>query len=157
MSAWIVEMRPKEWDVDKYIRAVGRGTAEPELAWPVHDHAEDIKQGDRVYLWRAGDHKVEGIVAIARVAGEVKSREENQPDYRKAAFDEKYSAKQPRALLAIETVLTKPLYRVKLEWTEETKGLSVIGAKGEGTAFKVKGAEDKALAKLCEPLAQPVG
>ena len=156
MSAWILEMRPKEWDVDKYIRAVGRGTADPALAWPVDEHADDIKEGDRVYLWRAGDHKVEGIVAIAKVTGEVKNRDENQPDYRKAAFEEKYAARRPRALLAIETVLTKPLYRVKLEWTEETKGLSVIGAK-DGTAFKVKGAEDKALAKLCEPLAQPVG
>jgi hypothetical protein len=155
VNAWILEMRPKEWDVDKYIRAVGRGTADPKLAWPVEDHADDIAEGDRVYLWRAGDHKVEGIVAIARVEGAVKDRDENQPDFRKAAFDEKYSAKQPRALLAIETVLSKPLYRVKLEWTDETKGLSVINAK-EGTAFPVKKAEDKALSKLCEPLAQDV-
>jgi hypothetical protein len=155
VSAWILEMRPKEWDVDKYVRAVGRKTADPELAWQVDDHADEIKEGDRVYLWRAGDHKVEGIVAIARVTGEVKDREANQPDYRKAAFDEQYSAKRPRAVLQIETVLSKPLYRVKLEWTEETKGLSVIGAKEE-TSFKVSQAQDKALAKLCEPLAQPV-
>lgn len=156
MSAWILEMRPKEWDVDKYVRAVGRGTAEPTFAWPVEEHSDDIAKGDRVYLWRAGDHKVEGIVAIARVAGVVQDRDADQPEYRKAAFEEEYAARRPRALLEIESVLSKPLYRVKLEWTEETKNLKVIGAK-EGTAFPVGKAQDKALEKLCEPLAQPVG
>ena len=156
MNAWIIEMRPKEWDVDKYVRAVGRGTADATIAWPVDEHADDIAEGDRIYLWRAGDHKVEGIVAVARVEGAVEEREADHGEYRKTAFEEQYAAKRPRALLKIESVLSKPLYRVKLEWTEETKGLAVIGAT-EGTAFKVKSAEDKALAKLCEPLAQPVG
>ena len=148
-------MRPKEWDVDKYVRAVGRGTAEPTLAWPVDDHADDIAEGDRVYLWRAGDHKVEGIVAVARVEGAVEDRDADHAEYRKTAFEEEYAARRPRALLKIESVLSKPLYRVKLEWTEETKNLSVIGSKDE-TSFKVTQAQDKALMKLCEPLAQPV-
>ena len=155
VSAWILEMRPKEWDVDKYLRAVARGNAGADLAWPVDEHADKIKEGDRVYLWRAGDHKVEGIVAIARVTGEVKDRDADQPDFRKAAFEEEYGARRPRAQLRIESVLTKPLYRVKLEWTEETKGLAVINAK-DGTAFAVKKAEDSALQKLAEPLAEPV-
>jgi hypothetical protein len=156
VSAWILEMRPKEWDVDKYVRAVGRGTAEPTLAWPVDDHADEIAKGDRVYLWRAGDHKVEGIVAIARVEGAVEDRDADHAEYRKTAFEEQYAARRPRALLKIETVLSKPLYRVKLEWTEETKNLAVINAT-EGSAFAVGKAQDKALAKLCEPLSQPVG
>ena len=54
MSAWILEMRPKEWDVDKFLRAVARGNATADLAWPVDDHADKIKEGDRVYLGRAG-------------------------------------------------------------------------------------------------------
>ena len=156
MSAWILEMRPKEWDVDKYVRAVSRGTSEPTLAWPVDDHAADIAKGDRVYLWRAGDHKVEGIVAIARVEGKVEDRDADHGEFRKTAFDEEYAARRPRALLRIEAVLSKPLYRVKLEWNEETKGLAVIN-RTEGTAFAVGKAQDKALEKLCEPLAQPVG
>jgi hypothetical protein len=155
VSAWILEMRPKEWDVDKYVRAVGRGTADPKIAWPVDEHADEIAEGDRIYLWRAGDHKVEGIIAIARVTGAVKDREADQDEYRKAAFEEQYAARRPRALLQIESVLSKPLYRVKLEWTEETKNLKVIGAK-EGSAFAVGKAQDKALEKLCEPLAQAV-
>ena len=155
MSAWILEMRPKEFDVDKLIRAVGRGNADPTLSWPVDDHADEIAEGDRVYLWRAGDHKVEGIVAIARVAGAVEDRDADHAEFRKAAFEEQYAARRPRALLQIESVLSKPLYRVKLEWTEETKNLKVIGAK-EGSAFAVGKAQDKALEKLCEPLAQPV-
>ena len=156
MSAWIIEMRPKEWDVDKFVRGVGRGTSEPTFAWPVDDHADEIAEGDRVYLWRAGDHKVEGIVAIATVEGAVSEREGDHDEFRKAAFDEQYAAMRPRVLLRIESVLTKPLYRVKLEWTAETKNLAVIGAK-EGAAFPVGKAQDKALEKLCEPLAQPVG
>ena len=156
MSAWILEVRPKEWDVDKYLRAVSRGQAEPELDWPVDDHADDISEGDRVYLWKAGDHKVEGIVAVARVVAAVAVREENQAAFRKAAFEEQYAVARPRAALRIEAVLRKPLYRVKLEWTEETKDLSVIGAK-EGTAWRLKPAQDKSLARLCEPLADEVG
>lgn len=156
MTSWIVEMRPKEWDVDKFVRSVGRGATDPELAWAIEDHAEDLEKGDRVYLWRAGDHKVEGIVALARVKEPVKVRDANHAEFRKAAFEEQYGERRPRALLTVEAVLSKPLYRVKLEWTDETKTLSVIGAK-DGATFKVKRAEDKALEKLCEPLAQPVG
>lgn len=156
MTAWILEMRPKEWDVDKYLRALTRGGADPALAWPVDDHADDIAEGDRVYLWRAGDHKVEGIVAIARVEGVVKDREGDNETFRKSAFAEAYAQNRPRALLRVESVLSKPLYRVKLEWTEETKNLAVITAT-EGTAFQVGKAQDKALQRLCEPLAQPVG
>ena len=55
MSAWILEMRPKEWDVDKYMRALSRGNADASLAWPVDEHADEFKEVDRVYLWRAGD------------------------------------------------------------------------------------------------------
>lgn len=156
MTAWILEMRPKEWDVDKYLRALTRGGADPSLAWPVDDHADDIAEGDRVYLWRAGDHKVEGIVAIARVEAGVEEREGDNETFRKSAFAEAYAASRPRALLRVETVLSKPLYRVKLEWTEETKNLAVIAAK-EGTAFQVGKAQDKALQRLCKPLAQDVG
>lgn len=156
MTAWILEMRPKEWDVDKYMRALTRGAADPSLAWPVDDHAEDIAEGDRVYLWRAGDHKVEGIVAIARVEGTVENREGDNETFRKSAFAEAYAESRPRALLRVETVLSKPLYRVKLEWTEETKNLAVITAK-EGTAFQVGKGQDKALQRLCKPLAQDVG
>ena len=156
MAAWILQMRPKEWDVDKYMRALTRGQAGPELDWPVDDHADAISEGDRVYLWKAGDHKVEGIVAIARVTGGVADRDENQAQFRKAAFEEQYAAKQPRIALKVETVLRKPLYRVKLEWTEETKGLSVIGAK-EGTAWEVAPEQDASLERLCEPLAESVG
>lgn len=155
MSAWILEMRPKEWDVDKWVRAVGRGTADATIAWPIDEHADDIAEGDRIYLWRAGDHKVEGIVAIAIVTGAVKDREGDQPEYRKAAFEEEYASTRPRVLLKIQTVLSKPLYRVKLEWTEETKSLPVINAT-EGTVFPVGKAQEKALEKLCDPLAQDV-
>ncbi len=156
MAVWILEVRPKEWDVDKYLRALARGQAEPELDWPVDDHAADIAEGDRVYLWKAGDHKVEGIVAIARVTGAVAPRGESQATFRKPAFEEQYAATRPRVPLRVETVLRKPLYRVKLEWTEETKGLSVIGAK-DGTAWPVAPEQDASLERLCEPLAEAVG
>ncbi len=155
MAAWILEMRPKEWDVDKYLRAITRKQADPELDWPVGDHADDIAEGDRVYLWKAGDHKVEGVVAIARVTGPVAALDENQATYRKAAFEEQYSAKQPRVPLRIENVLRKPLYRVKLEWTEETKSLGVIGDK-EGTAWRLEPEQDASLERLCEPLSEPI-
>ena len=155
MTAWIVEMRPKEWEVDKFLRALTRGSADPTLAWAVDEHADEIAEGDRVYLWRAGDHKVEGIVAIARVRAAVQEREGDQPAFRKSAFAEQYGARRPRALLQVESVLSKPLYRVKLEWTDDTKALAVIGAK-EGGAFPVEEPQDAALARLCEPLAQPV-
>ena len=155
MAAWILQMRPKEWDVDKYMRALGRGQADPNLDWPVDEHADDFAEGDRVYLWKAGDHKVEGVVAIARVSSSVAVREETHAEFRKSAFEEQYSAAQPRVALRIEQVLKKPLYRVKLEWTEETKDLSVIGAK-EGTAWKLAPAQDKSLERLCEPLAEAV-
>ena len=147
MSAWIVEMRPKEWDVDKYIRAVGRGTADPQLAWAVDDHADDIAEGDRVYLWRAGDHRKAGVVAVGVVTAAAEPREEDRAEYRRKGFEEQYAGEALRVELRIDEVLPKPLYRVKLEWTDETKGLHILEF-SEARSSPVGPAEEEAIERL---------
>lgn len=153
-SAWIFEAVPKEWDVNRYLRDVSRRDVEGEMAWPVTAHVEDVKAGDRVFVWRAGDHKVAGVVALARVVDAPAELEEDKSEYRKAAFEDKYAAPQPRARIHIESVLSKPLYGVKLEWTEATKGLAILGEKPGGAVYRVDAAQAEALERLCEPLAQ---
>jgi hypothetical protein len=126
-SAWIFQAEPKEWDVDRFLRDVRSGAVDPPtVRWLVAEDAQDMKPGDRAYVWRAGDHRKAGVVAVGTVTGAAEPREEDRAEYRRKGFEDAYAGKALRAELRIDEVLPKPLYRVKLEWNDETKGLHIL-------------------------------
>jgi predicted RNA-binding protein with PUA-like domain len=151
-KAWVFKVQPKEWDVNRFIKDQSMGTEKGALSWIVHEHADQIASGDRVYFWREGDDRQAGIVALATVTGAPQMRPENQVEYRKkAAPEEKYEGKQCRAVIEIERVLRKPLYRVKMEWTDGLKEMSVL-QESDDTTFPVRPAEVKIIEKLADAL-----
>jgi hypothetical protein len=151
-KAWVFKVQPKEWDVNRFIKDQSMGSETGDLSWIVDEHADEIEAGDRVYFWREGDDRNAGIVALATVVGKPQSRPEDQSAYRKkAAPEEKYEGKHCRAVIEIERVLRKPLYRVKMEWTDGLKQMSVLQDSDDMT-FPVKPAEVKIIEALAETL-----
>jgi EVE domain len=126
-NAWIFQAEPKEWDVDRFLRDVRSGTVDPPtVRWLVAEDASGMKPGDRAYIWRAGDHRKAGVVAVGTVTAAAEPLEEDRTEYRRKGSEDKYAGEALRAELRIDVVLPKPLYRVKLEWTDETKGLHIL-------------------------------
>jgi hypothetical protein len=151
-KAWIFQAEPKEWDVDRFLRDVRSGSIDPPtVRWLVDDDADGMKPGDRAYIWRAGDHRKAGVVAVGEVIGAPEQVEEDRVEYRRKGFEETYAGKAPRAELRVDQVLPKPLYRVKLEWTEETKGLHILAVTDARTSPVAPGEQD-AIERLREQL-----
>ena len=134
-SAWIFQAEPKEWDVDRFLRDVRGGKIDPPtVRWLVADDAQGMQPGDRAYLWRTGDHRKAGVVAVGEVIAAAAPLEEDRTEYRRKGFEDKYSGSALRAELRIDEVLPKPLYRVKLEWHDATKDLHILGVTGAETS-----------------------
>ena len=61
--SWIFQGNPKYFQMDAYLES------RQEFSWTVNQYATEIKTGDRVYIWRAGDNS--GIVAVAEATSDV--------------------------------------------------------------------------------------
>ena len=61
--SWIFQGNPKYFQMDAYLES------RQEFSWTVNQHATEIKTGDRVYIWRAGENS--GIVAVAEATSDV--------------------------------------------------------------------------------------
>lgn len=120
-QAWIFQGNPKEWDLAKYARDVRDGRADGSVSWLVDAHEDAIEIGDRVFLWAVGDDRVAGIVATARVAAGPAVLPEDQVQYRRLNSAEKFAGERMRAVLEIDRVLPKTLFRVKLQWDQDLK------------------------------------
>ena len=68
MGTWIFQGSPDKFDIEGYL-AVGL----PKISWMVTRYADQIKPGDRVYIWQAAGKKkaTSGILASATVISEV--------------------------------------------------------------------------------------
>ena len=65
MASWIFQANPQQFDVDGFL-----ATGPSRMLWLAKQHANDMRVGDQVFLWRAiggGDPKLSGIVAEARI------------------------------------------------------------------------------------------
>jgi hypothetical protein len=58
-SFWIFQGNPRHFDVDTYLRT------RSQIRWQVSQHAQRIKTGDKVLIWRSGDDG--GVVAECTV------------------------------------------------------------------------------------------
>lgn len=68
MKTWIFQAMPKKFDVDSFLES------RPNVfTWLVTRYGSEIREGDRVYLWRAvsGEGSKAGVVAEALVASPV--------------------------------------------------------------------------------------
>lgn len=153
-SAWIFQGNPKEWDLAKFVRDVRDGRSEPSVAWIVDAHADAMAPGDRIFLWATGDDRVAGIIATGHITAGPAVLPEDQVQYRRLNSAEKYAGEHMRAVIEVDKVLPKTLFRVKLEWDAELKGREFLG-ESETTVVALDPADAALLEARCDAVRPP--
>ena len=141
--AWILQADPKAWDLARFARDVDTGKRPPLVNWPVDDAGNEIRAGDRVFLWSGGDDRVAGVIALARAASGPEALPDDGEPYRRA----RASAPDPgqrRVTLDVDLLLPRPLFRVKLEWDAEL-GAAAFLPRPDGLVFPLTRAQADAL------------
>lgn len=155
-SAWIFQGNPKEWDMAKYVRDVRDGRADGSVSWLVDGYADEIAAGDRAYFWCLGDDRVAGVLATGQVLQAPAVLPEDHVQYRRLNSAEKHSGERMRAVISIERILPKTLFRVKLQWDAELKEQPFLTA-GEQIVVAVSETVADALDARCDALKPPRG
>jgi MoxR-like ATPase len=138
--AWIFAGRPDKTDFSALAKS-------RRFAWLVNAHAERIKVGDRVYLWRTGDQA--GIVLVAEVEEPPAERPILATD-RKFIIDPEFVAgPRMRAILRVVSPVEPVLSRLEL-LANQVDQLAVLYAQG-GTNFRVTPQEAEVIETLLEP------
>lgn len=147
-NVWIFQANPTVFDIDRAV------SEEPEMTWVVRQYAKEVKQGDRVYIWRSGPEA--GIIATASVLAD--------PVVLPGVADSPYALKpesleksELRVRLKVGEVLPAPILRADLLEDPVLKDLEVITFPN-ATNFRVLAEQDAALRSLVsepEKLAVP--
>lgn len=153
-SAWIFQGNPKEWDIAKFVRDVRDGRADARVSWLVDAHSDRMAPGDRIFLWATGDDRVAGILATGHVTDGPSVLPEDQAAYRRLNSAEKYAGDQMRAVIEIDRVLPKTLFRVKLQWDPELKDCEFLN-ESETMVVALKSTEAAALEDRCDAVRPP--
>jgi MoxR-like ATPase len=134
--SWIFQGNPKYFQMDAYLES------RQEFSWTVNQHATEIKTGDRVYIWRAGENS--GIVAVAEATSDVAVQPDDFSGYWIEApkDNEKRERVRLRLLeLRTRTTLLRSDLRLKLP------DLRIISSP-QGTNFPITPQQDAVIRQL---------
>jgi MoxR-like ATPase len=137
-GVWVFQANPSIYDIDHALSEVA------ELTWVVRQSVKEVKQGDRVYLWRSGADA--GVVATATV----KTDPELLPGDAADPYilkPETLTKPETRVVLRIDSVLPTVIRRSDLLEHAVLKDLGVIKF-ANATNFKVTSEQDQALQTL---------
>jgi hypothetical protein len=127
-AAWAFLANPERYDVD------GASGTLQEVRWTVSAHADRMRRGDRVYLWRSGASA--GVVAVCTI---VDGPALMPPDVADEPFlrdTERLGSPQPRVVLAVDRVLEPPLEKRLIQENSALEEPPVMEARS-GTNFSV--------------------
>jgi 5-methylcytosine-specific restriction enzyme B len=140
-AAWIFQSNPQYYDLPGALMALD------EIDWQVQQHEKDIKAGDTVYLWEAGDEA--GILAVARVLAEPRDPPAEPSDAQFYRDRSKFGQAQPHVPLQIEQVLPQRITRDELLADPALKDMAIL-KQPRGTNFKLTNKEAVALGRLID-------
>jgi MoxR-like ATPase len=135
---WLFQANPKYYDIDSAIRQLA------SMNWTVSHHVEQIRPGDRVYVWKSGPSG--GLVGVGTIltAPELAADQEGEPFIRDP---EKFAGEQVRVRMSIDRVVSPPLYRIELKDHPVLGGLGVIQFP-RATTYPVTAEQDAAIQKM---------
>ena len=73
MTAWIFQAKPSQYDLRKKLKA---GDVVP---WHATRYRSEMRDGDVVYFWLAGDFEIRGVYGRGRIVGEPFRAEDGTP------------------------------------------------------------------------------
>jgi 5-methylcytosine-specific restriction enzyme B len=139
MQTWIFQGNPKIYNVAHAVRSLREDT------WLVQQHKNEIRPGDRVYIWESGPDG--GIVAVGEVLDEVSERvlpDESKPY---VSDDIKLGGVQPRVLIRVTRVCDPKLKRTVILENPHLSNLLIL-RQPQGTNFPVTPAEAAIIEEL---------
>jgi MoxR-like ATPase len=134
--SWIFQGNPKYFQMDAYLES------RQEFSWTVNQHAADIKTGDRVYIWRAGENS--GIVAVAEAISDVSVQPDDFSGYWIEAPKDNDKRDRVRLLL-LELRTRNTLLRSELRL--KLPDLRIISSP-QGTNFPITPQQDEIIRQL---------
>jgi len=137
-GVWLFQANPSIYDINQALSEVA------ELTWVVRQSANDVRKGDRVYLWRSGTDP--GVIATATVKGDPELLPGDAADPY-VLKPETLSKPEQRVVLRIDSVLSAVIRRSDLLEHSVLKDLGVIKS-ANATNFKVTPEQDQALQTL---------
>jgi hypothetical protein len=150
MNTWIFQGNPAEFRIEDYLR-----DAKGDIQWRASQHKDEIKMGDRAYIWRSGP--AAGVIAECIVTAE-RYQQADEPwaipywTSAKAREDAKEAVDQVRASIQRVSANGQFIARSSLLQHPTLQNLSII-RQPRGTNFEVTPEEAVALADLWKQLA----
>ncbi len=140
-NTWIFQASPKFSNVKGAVRSVD------EPVCLVHQYGEEIKPGDRVYLWESGRHG--GIIGLAEVAEPPRIQAEPPEQIPFIRESEKFAGDRLRVKLRMLKRLHPVISRKYLLSRPELASLSILRCP-RGTNFRVTREQAAVLQKVQE-------
>ncbi len=135
-SYWIFQANPQYYNLAAALSELDR------ITWLVNQSKNEIRMGDRVFLWEAGENA--GIVAFGSVESNPQMMER---DSEQAKFDrepEKFEGNKLRVWIAIDSVIEPRIKRQTLMQHPVLKNLGILSF-ANATNFKIKSEEAEQL------------
>jgi len=133
---WIFQGNPGIFKMNEYLES------RKECSWTVKQYAAEIKTGDRVYIWRAGESS--GIVAVAEAISDVSIQPDDFSEYWIEAPKDNEKKERVRLRL-LEVRVRNPLLRSEIR--KKLPDLRIINAP-QGTNFPVTTEQDVIIRQL---------
>jgi 5-methylcytosine-specific restriction protein B len=139
-NIWIFQGKPSEYNITKALNNLS------EIMWRVTRYKNQIKPGDKVYIWESGDDA--GIIATAEVLTlpQHVRRTPEDASYRiggQAVINDEFLG----VVLKIRDVLPRKITKDKILGNSVLKDLMIIRSP-QGINFYVKESEDRELMKI---------
>ena len=96
--SWVFQANPDIYDLEAFL-----ATGAAETRWLVNQFKDEVRAGDRVYLWLSGPRA--GLVAVAHAISDPSIMPPGPDDVEFAVQPEKLASDMLRVVLAIDDVL----------------------------------------------------
>jgi len=143
-NTWIFKASSEFSDVRSAVRTLR------ELTWLVQQHKEQIKLGDRVYLWESGPRG--GIIGLAEVSEPPRIQPEPKEQLLFIRNSEKFRGDRLRVKIRLLKLIEPAIQRTYLSSRAEFATLSIL-RRPRATNFRVTREEAKALEGIVDGMA----
>ena len=128
-QTWLFQANPKRYRIEDSLRQ------EDGELWNLNQHADDVREGDRVLIWMCGAQA--GVYAIGTVLADPAASVDSPEGQAYWTDPKDGERRKPRVPVRYDRVMTdRPLLKAYLVHDPELDGLSVI-RQPRGTNFRV--------------------
>jgi 5-methylcytosine-specific restriction protein B len=130
--SWIFQANSKYYDIESAIRELD------SIRWSIRKHREDIKVGDKIYIWQSG--KNAGIIGTGAVTSNPAEMGIDESENKYILSHDAFSDFEVRVDMKIENVIKYPISKEIIANHDDLKSLRILKA-AMGTIFPISDKE----------------